>query len=126
MFRRKPRIDDAIYGKLMTSFGRVVDMDPFVERPARALAERVVGEEPALAANLDGRQYRGATEYHLRLLAGAWIMSRDGTLPVATAEVFEEAVAWRFGPLVKGSGRLAHRLSQLARGEGERDTGNQA
>jgi hypothetical protein len=56
-----------------------------------------------------------------RLLAGAWMMSRDGKLPVATAEAFEEAVAWRFGPLVKGSARLAHRLSQLARGEGERE-----
>jgi len=105
----------------MTSFGRVIDLDPFVERPARALAERVVAEEPTLTTALDERQYRGATEYHLRLLAGAWMMSRDGKLPVATAEAFEEAVAWRFGPLVKGSGRLAHRLSQLARGEGERD-----
>jgi hypothetical protein len=122
VFRRKPRIDDAIYGKLMTSFGRVVDLDPFVARPARALAARVVAEEAGLTAELDQRQYAGATEYHLRLLAGAWIMSHDGKLPVATAEVFEEAVAWRFGPMVKGGGRIAHRLSELARGEAERNT----
>jgi hypothetical protein len=120
MFKRKPRIDEAMYGKLMTSFGRVVDLDPFVARPASALAERVVSEEPATVTELDARQFRGATQYHLRLLAGAWIMSNEGSVPRATAEVFEEAVAWRFGPFVKGSGRLAHRLSSLARGEGER------
>ncbi|MGI8925112.1 MAG: hypothetical protein ACR2HN_00530 [Tepidiformaceae bacterium] len=122
-FRRKPRIDEGNYGRLMTSFGRVVDGDPFVGRPAGALAERVVGEEAEAAAALDGRMYRGATVYHLRLLAGAWIMSRDGNVPAATAEVFEEAVVWKFGPLVKGSGRLAHRVSVLARGEGERELG---
>ena len=120
MFRRKPRITDDIYGKLMTSFGRVVDLDPFVARPATALAERVTAEETAITAELDLRMYAGAVLYHLRLLAGAWIMSQEGNVPKATAEVFEEAVAWRFGPLVKHGGRLAHRLSELARAEGKR------
>jgi len=120
-FKRKPRIDDAIYGRLMTSFGRVVDHDRFVAEPAGALARRVIDEHPALAAEVDTRMYRGAAEYHLRLLAGSWIMSSDGGVPRATAEAFEEAVAWKFGPLVKGSGELAHRLSALARGEFERD-----
>ena len=120
MFRRKPRITDDIYGKLMTSFGRVVDLDPFVARPATALAERVTAEEAAITAELDLRMYAGAALYHLRLLAGAWIMSHEGNVPTATAEVFEEAVAWRFGPLVKDGGRLAHRVSALARAEGER------
>ena len=120
MFRRKPRITDDIYGKLMTSFGRVVDLDPFVARPATALAERVTAEETAITAELDLRMYAGAVLYHLRLLAGAWIMSQEGNVPKATAEVFEEAVAWRFGPLVKHGGRLAHRLSELARAEAKR------
>lgn len=120
MFKRKPRIDDAVYGRLMTSFGRVVDADRFVREPAEALAERVVAEQAVAVEALDGKLYRGATVYHLRLLAGAWIMAREGSVPRATAEVFEEAVAWRFGPLQRGSGELAHRLSQLARGEGER------
>ena len=120
MFRRKPRIDDAIYGKLMTSFGRVVDADPFVSRPADILAERVARDRPETIAELDTRLYAGAATYHLRLLAGAWIMSRDGAIPRATAEAFEEAVVWRFGPLVPGSGQLAHTVSELARGEGER------
>ena len=120
MFRRKPRITDDIYGKLMTSFGRVVDLDPFVARPATALAERVTAEEAAITAELDLRMYAGAVLYHLRLLAGAWIMSHEGNVPTATAEVFEEAVAWRFGPLVKHGGRLAHRLSELARAEAKR------
>lgn len=120
MFRRKPRIDDHTYGKLMTSFGRVVDLDPYVAQPAAALAERVAGECGAVIAELDEQLYRGAAVYHLRLLAGSWIMVRDGSVPRETAEVFEEAVAWRFGPLVRGSGELAHRLSTLARGEGER------
>src|SRR4051812_20614775 len=88
VFKRKPRIDDAIYGKLMTSFGRVVDLDPFIARPASALAERVAGEEPAAVAALDAAQFTGATLYHLRLLAGAWIMSQEGNVPQATAEVF--------------------------------------
>lgn len=120
-FKRKPRIDDAIYGRLMTSFGRVVDRDPFVAEPASALAERVVDEYPQLAANVDARMYRGSAQYHLRLLAGSWIMSLEGSVPRATAEAFEEAVAWKFGPLAKGSGELSHRLSALARGEFERD-----
>ena len=125
-WRRKPRITEDNYGRLMTSFGRVVDANPFLAGPAQALAERVVSEAGDLVGAIDGRLYAGATVYHLRLLAGAWMMARDAGVPTATAEVFEEAVAWRFGPLVKGSGRLAHRLSQLARGEGERDTGNHA
>ncbi len=120
LFRRKPRITDAIYGKLMTSFGRVVDLDPFVARPATALAERVCTEQSALCEAVDGSLYAGATIYHLRLLAGAWIMSAEGGVPRETAEVFEEAVAWRFGPLAKGGGQLSHRLSELARGEAER------
>ncbi len=120
-FKRKPRIDDAIYGRLMTSFGRVVDNDRFVAEPAGALAQRVIDEHPRLASEIDARMYRGAAEYHLRLLAGSWIMSADGSVPRATAEAFEEAVAWKFGPLVKGSGELAHRLSALARGDFERD-----
>lgn len=120
MFKRKPRIDDHIYGRLMTSFGRVVDADPFVHDPAEALAERVAAEDAATVETLDAKLYRGAVCYHLRLLAGAWIMARDGSVPRATAEVFEEAVAWRFGPLARGSGSLSHRLSQLARGEGGR------
>ena len=120
MFRRKPLITDDIYGKLMTSFGRVVDLDRLVAGPATALAERVVAEEAGLAAALDAKMYAGATLYHLRLLAGAWIIARDGGVPPKTAEVFEEAVAWRFGPLVKHGGQLAHRVSVLARAEGER------
>jgi hypothetical protein len=122
LFRRKPRITDAIYGNLMTSFGRVVDLDPMVKNPAMALAERVVAEHPAHAAALDIATYRGSTVYHLRLLAGSWIMSAEASVPRATAEVFEEAVAWRFEPLVRGSGVLAHRISSLARGDAERDT----
>lgn len=122
LFRRKARLTDAIYGNLMTSFGRVVDLDPMVKNPAAALAERVVGEYAQHAAALDAVTYRGSTAYHLRLLAGSWIMSAEASIPRATAEVFEEAVAWRFEPLVRGSGVLAHRISSLARGEGERDT----
>ena len=47
-------------------------------------------------------------------------MANEGGVPRATAEVFEEAVAWRFGPLAAGAGKLAHGLSALARGEGKR------
>ncbi|MEX2080692.1 MAG: hypothetical protein WEC33_03675 [Dehalococcoidia bacterium] len=119
--RRKPRITDENYGRLMTSFGRIVDSDPLVHGPAAALAARVTAEATSVTEQLDARLYRGATEYHLRLLAGAWIIAREGTVPPETAGVFEEAVAWRFAPLVKGSAALAHRLSALARGEGERD-----
>ncbi|MFN0145056.1 MAG: hypothetical protein ACKVT1_00980, partial [Dehalococcoidia bacterium] len=120
MFKRKPRITNDVYGRLMTSFGRVVDLDRFIAEPARALAERIIAEEPALVAALDRAQYDGATAYHLRLLAGSWVMAQEGSVPAATAEVFEEAVAWRFGPLVKGGDRLAHRVSTLARGERQR------
>lgn len=120
-FRRKPRITDAIYGNLMTSFGRVVDLDPMVKNPAMALAERVVAEYAEHAGALDAATYRGSTLYHLRLLAGSWIMSAESSVPRATAEVFEEAVAWRFEPLARGSEVLAHRISALARGDGERD-----
>ena len=121
-FKRKPRITEEIYGRLVTSFGRVVDLDPLVRRPAEALAARVVDEAPGLAATVDARMYAGAAAYHLKLLAGSWIMSLDGSIPVATAEVFEEAVAWKFGPLAPGSAHLPHRLSALARGETPRDT----
>jgi hypothetical protein len=104
----------------MTSFGRVVDLDPFIARPAAALAERVAAEHPAATAALDAALYRGAAVYHLRLLAGSWIMAAEGGVPRETAEIFEEAVAWRFGPAVRGSAALAHRLSELARGEAVR------
>jgi len=106
----------------MTSFGRVVDRDPMVKQPAAALAERVVAEFAELVEALDAGMYRGATLYHLRLLAGAWIMAREGAVPRATAEVFEEALAWRFEPVQKGSRVLAQRLTALANGEFERDT----
>lgn len=121
-FRRKPRITEDVYGRLITSFGRVVDLDPMISGPADALAQKVVTEETVLAAALDTRLYRGATLYHLRLLAGSWLMAQEGSVPVATAEVFEEAVAWKFGPLASGSARLPRRLSTLARGEAARDT----
>jgi len=122
MFRRKPRITDSIYGNLMTSFGRVVDLDPFVARPAAALATKVAEEQPEAIAAVDARLYAGAAVYHLRLLAGSWIMAREGSVPEETAEVFEEAVAWRFGSLVPDSATLPHRLSTLARGAASRDT----
>jgi hypothetical protein len=118
--RRKPRITDDVYGRLITSFGRAVDLDRLIAGPAEALAQRVAGEEPALVAAVDAGLYPGAASYHLRLLAGAWIMAAEGAVPRATAGVFEEAVAWKFGPVAKGSGRLARRLSVLARGEMER------
>ncbi len=121
LFRRKPLITEDIYGRLMTSFGRVVDRDPFVARPAQALADVVLREEPDLVREIDREFYSGACSYHLRLLAGSWIMANEGSIPRQTAEVFEEAVAWKFGPLVKGSGKLSHRVSALARGEIERD-----
>lgn len=119
-FKRKPRITDENYGRLMTSFGRVVDKDPFTRQPAEILARRVAGERLELVQVLDAAMYEGATEYHLRLLAGAWILARDGAVPAATAAVFEEAVAWRFGPIAKAGAQLPHRLSELARGEFER------
>jgi hypothetical protein len=120
-FRRKPRITEEIYGNLMTSFGRAADLDPMVKEPAQALAERVCAEFAATVSEVDARTYRGSTLYHLRLLAGSWIMAAEGSVPRQTAEVFEEAVAWKLGPLAKGAGTLARRLSELARGEGERD-----
>lgn len=120
-FRRKPRITEDVYGRLITSFGRVVDLDPLIAGPAEALAQKVVGEEPALAAAIDERLYLGASAYHLRLLAGSWIMSQEGSVPVATAEIFEEAVVWKFGLAVGGSAKLPHRLLTLARGEAVRD-----
>lgn len=120
LFRRKPRITNEIYGRLMTSFGRAVDLDPFVARPAEALAQRTTSEMAELTSAVDRRLYNGATEYHLRLLAGSWLMAADGSVPRETAEVFEEAVVWKLGPLAKGAGGLAHRVSTLARGEGER------
>lgn len=120
-FKRKPLITEEIYGNLMTSFGRSADLDPLVKQPAQALAERVCSEMAAIVSAVDERSYRGSTEYHLRLLAGAWIMAAEGSVPRKTAEVFEEAVVWKLGPLARGAGELSHRLSRLARGEGERD-----
>jgi hypothetical protein len=117
VFKRKPRIDENIYGRLMTSFGRVVDQDPFIARPAAALADKVMAENALLVNGIDDRLYTGATLYHLRLLAGAWIVVNEGGVPRATAEVFEEAVAWKFGPLARGAGALSKRTSELARGE---------
>ena len=117
LFRRKPRITDEIYGRLLTSFGRVVDADPFIAKPAEALAERVERELTDLAEAVDKATYRGSTRYHLKLLAGSWLQAEEGTVPVKTAEVFEEALVWKFEPLVKGAGELSHRLSALARGE---------
>ena len=116
LFRRRPRITEENYGRLMTSFGRTVDADPLVAGPAGALAERVTGELATEAAEADAKLYQGAAVYHLRLLAGAWIIADEGGVPKETAEVFEEAVAWRFGARA-----LPKRLGELARGEVERD-----
>ena len=115
-FRRRPLITEENYGRLMTSFGRTVDADPLVAGPAEALAERVTGELAADAEAADAKLYKGAAAYHLRLLAGAWILASEGEVPDETAEVFEEAVAWRFGART-----LPERLGKLARGEVERD-----
>ena len=116
LFRRRPLITEENYGRLMTSFGRTVDADPLVAGPAEALAERVTAELATEAAAADEKLYRGAATYHLRLLAGAWILASEGGIPTETAEVFEEAVAWRFG-----TRELPERLGKLARGEVERD-----
>ena len=116
LFRRRPRITEENYGRLMTSFGRTVDADPMLAGPAGALAERVTSELVAETAAADERLYPGAAAYHLRLLAGAWILASEGGIPTETAEVFEEAVAWRFG-----NRALPERLGKLARGEVERD-----
>lgn len=121
-FRRKPRITDQIYGDLMTSFGRIVDLDAMVRGPAEALAARAAGEQPEFVLALDAATYRGSTAYHLRLLAGAWIMAAEGSVPRATAEVFEITLAWKFGPLVAGSEVLPERLSELARGDAPRSS----
>lgn len=122
MFRRKPRITEEIYGRLMTSFGRVVAADPMIAGPAMALADRVCHEQPALSAAVDAALYPDAARHHLQLLAGAWILSFDGATPTHTAEVFEEAVAWKFEPSARGSGELARRTSALAKGETATDT----
>jgi hypothetical protein len=114
MWRRKPRITEDVYARLMTSFGRVVDLDPFVSRPAAALAQRVIREDPIAAAAVDAAEYGGAATYHLRLLAGAWVMANDGAVPRATAAAFEEAVAWRFAKTSRAATALPHRLSKLA------------
>ena len=116
LFRRRPLITEENYGRLMTSFGRTVDADPLVAGPAEALAARVAGELAAETAAADAKLYAGAAAYHLRLLAGAWILASEGGVPRETAEVFEEAVAWRFGARA-----LPERLGVLARGEAERD-----
>ena len=116
LFRRRPRITEENYGRLMTSFGRTVDADPLLAGPAEALAERVTAELAAEAEAADAKLYAGAAAYHLRLLAGAWILASEGGIPDETAEVFEEAVAWRFG-----ARELPERLGKLARGEVERD-----
>lgn len=120
-FRRKPRITEDIYGNLMTAFGRTADLDPLVKGPAQALAERVCTELTDTVAAVDARSYKGSSLYHLRLLAGSWIMAAEGAVPRATAEVFEEAVVWKLGPLARNADRLSRRLSELARGEIERD-----
>jgi hypothetical protein len=119
-FRRKPLITEDVYGRLMTSFGRIIDREPLLKGPAAALAERIVRERPDLVERVDARLYRGAALYHLRLLAGSWIMAREGSVPAATAEVFEEAVVWKFAPAGKECAWLPRRVSQLARGEVER------
>jgi hypothetical protein len=120
-FRRKPRITEEIYGNLMTSFGRAADLDPMIKEPAQALAERVCAEFEGIVAEVDARTYSGSTLYHLRLLAGSWIMAAEGSVPRKTAEVFEEAVAWKLGPHARQAPALPRRLSVLARGEAERD-----
>lgn len=119
-FRRKPLITEDVYGRLMTSFGRLVDREQFLKGLAEALAERVIRERPDLVEAVDGRFYRGAVEYHLRLLAGSWILAREGGVPRETAQVFEEAVIWKFSRFVSESAWLPWRVSQLARGEVER------
>lgn len=121
-FKRRPRITDQIYGDLMTSFGRIVDLDVMVRGPAEALAARVTAEQPAFVQALDAGTYQGSTAYHLRLLAGAWIMAAEGSVPRATAEAFEMTLAWKFGPLVSGSEILPARLSSLARGDAPRES----
>jgi hypothetical protein len=116
-FHRKPRITEEIYGRLLTSFGRVVDLDAFISGPSAALADRVVEEYPEQAARIDGKLYAGAARYHLKLLACSWLEAAEGRVPVKTAEVFHEALLWKFRPLAPESIALVERLSALARGE---------
>ena len=116
-FRRKPRITEEIYGKLLTSFGRVVELDRFVSGPSQALADRVVAEHPGQVAAIDGAMYAGATRYHLKLLASSWIEAADGRVPATTAEVFHEALLWKFGAIAPESARMVERLTSLAKGE---------
>lgn len=122
-FRRRPLITEDVYGRLMTSFGRIIDRERFLKGPAEALAERVIRERPDFAEAVDARFYRGAAQYHLRLLAGSWILAREGGVPRETAEVFEEAVIWKFSRFASESTWLPRRVSQLARGEVERQVG---
>lgn len=105
----------------MTSFGRTATKDPFVWEPSQALAEKVIGEFNELARAVDATMYEGAARYHLQLLAASWIMSHEGAVPVETAEIFEEAVVWKLKPISKDATRLPQRVSELARGEAERD-----
>ena len=77
------------------------------------MADRVATTEPGLIAEVDARLYKGAAIYHLRLLAGAWLMARDGTVPQATAEVFEEAVAWKFAPVSRAAATLPRKVVAL-------------
>jgi hypothetical protein len=62
LFKRRPRITDEIYGKLMMSFGRAVDVDPFIAEPAGALADRVGNEVPSEVASLDARTSAGSNQ----------------------------------------------------------------
>ena len=116
-FRRRPRITEEIYGRLLTSFGRVVELDPFVSVPSEALADRVVAEYPGQAESIDGAMYQGSTRYHLKLLASSWMEAAEGRVPVKTAEVFHEALLWKFGHVPGDSSPMVERLSALARGE---------
>jgi hypothetical protein len=116
-FRRKPRITEEIYGKLLTSFGRVVELDPFVSGPSEALADRVVAEYPGQAESIDRAMYQGSARYHLKLLASSWMEAAEGRVPVKTAEVLHEALLWKFGPIAPESARMVERLTALARGE---------
>jgi hypothetical protein len=121
-FKRKPRITEEHYGRLMTSFGRTADKDPFVWQPSLALADRVVAEHAGLVEAVDTRMYKAAARYHLQLLAASWLMASEGAVPRETAEIFEEAVIWKLEPLARGSGQLPRQVSSLARGEVERAT----
>lgn len=116
-FRRKPRITEEIYGRLLTSFGRIADRDPFIAGPSEALADRAIGEHPEQAGRIDSTMYRGSARYHLKLLASSWMEAAEGRVPRETAEVFHEALLWKLEPLAPGSKPLVERLSALAKGE---------